>query len=1700
MQRYSDKSKLVLINFKKSITLLNYIPIYLIMLFVTPQFTLAGTNFSGTVVGDFQVSENGSASYAIPVTVPPGIKGMQPNLAVTYSSQGGNSLLGIGWNLSGLSAIIRCPQTLEQDNNIRGIDFSSEDRFCLDGQRLVETVPGSGEYFTEMESYSKITAIGGSAGNPDWFEVRTKDGKIKEYGHSIDSYVNAIDAITNEVRPVALMWAINKTSDHSTNYIEFTYIEDTINGDHYISRIDYTGNFNANTAPFSSVQFFYERSTVNNTIRYLSGTKSSSLNRLINIKTFEGSQNLIQNYRLKYDVVNSPFPSSTHLIGLDECDNSAIPKCKLSPTFIWNKISGNGKVISILNGLGEQININYKLLTYSTVHTRNLFDPLCVDGEVICTNFPMYVVSSYNKSNGQGGLYSHSYKYSGVKRNILGRGSLGFASVTITDNQTNVVSQTNYRQDFPFVGVTASNITQQQNGTPISKTVNSWFDLYGSDPTRTRFNVKTNSSDSYSYELNSSQITHVTTTNTYGGELGEVTTLLINSNDGYTKTTTNTYYPADQFSWIISQLNTSSVTSLTPTSNGTRKSQFTYVAGSGLVKTETVEPGNIELEITKTYGHDVYGNKISTTVSGNAAAKNKFVTRSATVSYDYSQLITATTPQVTITSTNALGHSSSKVIDSRYGKITRVTGVNGISTNWVYDSLGRKIRENRADGSYSIIDYQICEVGTVCIDAIQDFLQSPLAVKSTIVDGVSSNSATVYFDKLGREILKTTKGFSGKTIRKKTEYDIFGRITKVSLPYFNEVPTHDPNTDPSVYWTSYQFDLLGRQIFESKADASTTTIAYNGFTTSTTNNLWQTISKTKNSQGQLVTSTDPYNNSNSYKYDAFGKVVSVTDAMGNVSSMAYDIRGRKISMNDADMGFWTYEYNALGELVLQTDAKSQTTTMSYDILGRLQTRDEPEGTSTWTYDSAANAKGKLVSVSGPNSYTRTHQYDALGRPSSITVQYGTKNYATTNTYIANSSRMNNTTFPGGQVITYGYDAFGFMNQIVDGTTNTGYWKPEFTDAFGNVTQEVIGGKIITTKTYQATSGVISKIRSGLTASSSSIQNLSYSFDSLGNLKSRQDNNNSLSEVFTYDDLNRLLSAQMNALPQKTFSYDAVGNITSKSDVGTYTYDDGAGVYTTATGGPHAVSKVDSNVYTYDLNGNQLTGAGRTITYTSFNKPATISRDAVSNSIYYDSDHNRVEKISTNAGNTTTTFYLGKSYQQVTNSSGLVEDKYFVSAGGATVLITKRSTNSNDVRYILKDHIGSSDVITDELGSIIPGEILSFDAWGKRRQGDWTDASLTAPIVSLTSQGFTGHEMDDGIGLINMNARMYDAEIGRFLSPDTFVQFPDSTQGMNRYTYVNNNPLSFTDPTGNFLNKEFKEIGKFLDKNAKSIARAFTFGVTGASILYTKPVKNLFLREQWARQLAGAAANFYGGPIGSSAFQAYLSDISGFSDADILASAAKSLAMSYIMSGGEMNWTPVSVTSPEIGFSKFAYNGYVTSKKQEIVGGIIERNTNLSKDEFNGILFTISSLAHYSDRENPSRLDLDGLDGFDINGEGVSNGLFFSLDIVDSILAFQGLPTGNTFLLASKYKKGMTVRSHSLSSMEANNLIAAGVLPSNMVKLDGMVLGTVGLATNLNSNTSDLVGGLGLNNLLFSPGAKPNSGVGHARVVGYEWTK
>lgn len=125
------------------------------------------------------------------------------------------------------------------------------------------------------------------------------------------------------------------------------------------------------------------------------------------------------------------------------------------------------------------------------------------------------------------------------------------------------------------------------------------------------------------------------------------------------------------------------------------------------------------------------------------------------------------------------------------------------------------------------------------------------------------------------------------------------------------------------------------------------------------------------------------------------------------------------------------------------------------------------------------------------------------------------------------------------------------------------------------------------------------------------------------------------------------------------------------------------------------------------------------------------------------------------------------------------------------IVVVSNNNADTLHYVLKDHLGSWTVITDEEGAV--EQELSYDAWGNlRNPGTWC---VDATIRPMFDRGYTGHEHHVGLGLINMNGRMYDPVMSSFLSVDRYVQNPGNSQGFNRYAYCMYNPLKYTDPSG-----------------------------------------------------------------------------------------------------------------------------------------------------------------------------------------------------------------------------------------------------------------------------------------------------------------
>ncbi|VAX01783.1 Rhs-family protein, partial [hydrothermal vent metagenome] len=301
------------------------------------QTAFSATHTASAIQGSFGVS-GGAANYTIPITIPPGMAGMEPSVSLSYSSQGGNGLVGLGWNINGLSLISRCAQNLAQDGNIRGVDFTSEDKFCLDGARLINingTAYGAdgSEYRTETDSFNKIFLYDADGINgPDYFEVFTKSGQKKIYGNKggrLDAQIEA------EGRTEVHLWPMSRVEDTVGNYAEFFYFNDKANGFTRIDQINYTGNDNGGLTPSASVKFIFE-ARPDQRFGYMNGSKMNVLERLTNIQTYSGSvtgvQDLVRDYSINY--TESLFTNKSIVSTINECDANGL--CKVATNLKWN--------------------------------------------------------------------------------------------------------------------------------------------------------------------------------------------------------------------------------------------------------------------------------------------------------------------------------------------------------------------------------------------------------------------------------------------------------------------------------------------------------------------------------------------------------------------------------------------------------------------------------------------------------------------------------------------------------------------------------------------------------------------------------------------------------------------------------------------------------------------------------------------------------------------------------------------------------------------------------------------------------------------------------------------------------------------------------------------------------------------------------------------------------------------------------------------------------------------------------------------------------------------------------------------------------------------------------------------------------------------------------------------------------------------
>jgi RHS repeat-associated protein len=740
-----------------------------------------------------------------------------------------------------------------------------------------------------------------------------------------------------------------------------------------------------------------------------------------------------------------------------------------------------------------------------------------------------------------------------------------------------------------------------------------------------------------------------------------------------------------------------------------------------------------------------------------------------------------------------------------------------------------------------------------------------------LTQGTGEPWVKTWYDNKGREVAVESVGNKSMSIRKTTGYDGKGQVTQM------EVQTGSLTTTES-----YTYDGRGRVTNVRSSTGQTTAYTYgNRAVTTTTNGKAHT--KTFDAWGGVKSVTDPVAEI-TYTYKSLGKPQNITTA-GAAFSMTYDDAGNQTKLVDPNAGTLTYTYDAAGRLTKQVDGRGKITTNSYDALGRLSTTVMDGNTTAYTYGTSGYDMLLLTKVQAGSNYS-AYTHDRYGRTLTETRQVeGSGLLEFTYTYNT-KGELSGITYPGSLQVTRQYDAYGNMEKVLAGTQ--AIW--ELTGATGTVYTTLRGGTLTATETRNG-QGLLTNLKT--VTGSTVLHNMDFVFDgATGNLTSRT-GMAAQAESFEYDNTDRLTAVQQGSTPIMNMNYSPNGNILSKTGIGQYGYGSR----------PHAVSSVE--------NAEGLTSSGnQNITYTAFNKVAHIGEridtDSLELAFTYGPDRQRWKSVLKKNGNDVKTTIFAGDYEQITESEQPRQLYYINGADGLAAVYVKQSGQADKIYYVHSDHLGSIVKLTDGNGAEVFN--ASYDAWGKR--------TVTNNAFAF-HRGYTGHEHLDEFALIDMNGRMYDPLLGRFLSPDPFVQMPDFSQNFNRYAYCLNNPLVYTDPSG--------ENPIII---AAIIIGAAAGGYTGYKIAEAKgyDVGNW---QTWGYMLGGAvigAGSAYLG-IGVATGGGFMANTMGV----LTASYMNSMGMTALSGGMIQPSISFGVASYNFGTGEWGYIGKKGNKWYENVG-------------------------------------------------------------------------------------------------------------------------------------------------------------------------
>ena len=1025
--------------------------------------------------------------------------------------------------------------------------------------------------------------------------------------------------------------------------------------------------------------------------------------------------------------------------------------------FSISKGIGFNQINKIVSGTGNDINIEYGKSAYHDGYP--IISKLESEGNTSIITAPMFSKTVLNIYDGSTSI---NYRFENPKLHTKGRGFLGFERKSKTVTAGNV--STKSYQHFTIIEKGSADKYELVPDSTINSINNSIISRalthVSAKNINNEYQLVTDSVSSFDL-LNNTRKTQIFSnfdnylnpliikSQSWSNNVKEAETI---DSLSYSNNTTNG-------KWILSQLTQKKTRQKRPgVTDYVRKNDYEYYSSNGALKDEYSEK-NTSKELKKSYVYDIFGNITSMTIVSPRDA-NDSRQRVSGMTYSADGRFPAT-------KTDILGNTESFVYSDETGLLVSNTDINGFTTSYYYDGLGRLKKTIHNDKTEEMTS----------LFWVGQNNDAPANTTYYVIKQTSGNApVTVYFDKYGKELRTLSMGLTGSAIYSDKLYDSSDRLWKVSLPYLK---TNSP------LWRVYSYDNYNRPIGENSPDGRFKTYSYapreytveEGLGTNS-----QSTTKRTNSIGETIESEDNQGNTVLTKYFASGLPKEVQIAGESYKTrFHYDIYGNRDTIYDPSAGTVISNYNALGYLLSQKDKKNNITSFTYDLAGRVITRTiNSAPTTTYTYDTGI--KGAVYGVTDGYNST-SYNYDnlsgrLLSQTETIAESSGNKSLTLAYTYDL-FGRMETKSWSTGYQITNKYNDYGYQVKITDASRTL--WEATSENVLGQITGYTQGA-YSTSVSYNSYGDLESMVTSG-------VRNISYGFDNFKNLQYRQDNLTSQKEVYSYDDLNRLTSITyyLNNIHQstgdKTINYNNSGNITGKTGVAA----NGDMKYGENGSSPYALTSISNPGPYAPLNQN--------ISYTPFDKVDIITDTVNAGTVRrlefkYGFDQQRKKSIYTEGSTNVKKYFFG-DYEETDDGTTVKKYFYIGSPTGLCGIYVIEGAGQGKLYHIFTDHLGSLTEIVDASTGTVTKQ--SFDAWGNiRSTSDWRNP---ANYALFANRGFTGHEHLEAFALINMNGRVYDPATGRFLSPDLYVQAPDFSQSYNRYSYCLNNPLIYTDPTG-----------------------------------------------------------------------------------------------------------------------------------------------------------------------------------------------------------------------------------------------------------------------------------------------------------------